>query len=253
MHSMIRFVKASWLTAAIALGLPTFALATDLTAYTEEWAPYNFREGSAVRGISSDLLRAACSEAKLECSINFVPWERAYRTVRGTPNTVLYTTARKPSRENEFIWVGPILPRTTWIYVRTELESSVHTIKDLAKLRVGVVRGEAAHQDLQAAGVPESAFLVQPSNADLLKMLSRSMLDVMVETEVGMEWSLRMGGLPPSAVVKRMRLIDDGSYYFALNLASDPGVTARLQAAVELLRNNGSLESIVKKYSARHK
>jgi polar amino acid transport system substrate-binding protein len=253
MHLIFRFEKMSWLAAIIVFCLPSSALATDLTAYTEEWAPYNFREGSTVRGISSDLLRAACSEAKLECAINFVPWERAYRTVRGTPNTVLYTTARKPSREKEFIWVGPILPRTTWIYVRTGLENSVHTIKDLAKLRVGVVRGEAAHQDLQAAGVPESAFLVQPSNADLLKMLSRSMLDVMVETEVGMAWSLRTGGLPPNAVVKRMKLIDDGSYYFALNLASDPAYIVRLQAAIDLLRNNGSIDSMLKQYSTRSK
>ena len=253
MHSMIRFKKASWLTAVIAFCISTPGLAIDLTAYAEEWAPYNFREGSTVRGISSDLLRAACSEAKLECAINFVPWERAYRTVRGTPNTVLYTTARKPSREKEFLWVGPILPRTTWIYGRSGLENSVHTIKDLAKLRVGVVRGEAAHQDLQAAGVPESAFLVQPSNADVLKMLSRSMLDVMVETEVGMEWNLRMGGLPPNAVVKLLKLSDDGSYYFALNLASDPALVERLQTAVDLLRNNGSIDLMLKQYSARPK
>lgn len=250
---MLRYIKSLCLALLLTLAVFAPVLAADLVAYTGEWAPYNFKEGNAIKGISSDLLRAACREAKLECELNYVPWTRAYKTVSSTRNSVLYTTARKASREHEFIWVGPILPRTTWVYGRAGLEQSVRTPKDLASLRVGVVRGEAAYQDLQAAGVPESAFVVLPVNIDLLRMLSRSMIDVMVETEVGMEWNLRTGGQSPDTISKLMKLSDEGGYYFALNLNSDPALASRLQAAVDQLRRNGAFDSILKKYSASSK
>jgi polar amino acid transport system substrate-binding protein len=250
---MLRYIKSLYLGFLLTLGVLTPVLAADLVAYTGEWAPYNYKEGNAIKGISSDLLRAACHEAKLECELNYVPWTRAYKTVSSTRNSVLYTTARKASREHEFIWVGPILPRTTWVYGRAGLEQSVRTPKDLASLRVGVVRGEAAYQDLQAAGVPESAFVVLPANIDLLRMISRSMIDVLVETEVGMDWNLRTGGQSPDTISKLMKLSDEGGYYFALNLNSDPALAAKLQAAVDQLRRNGTFDSILKKYSASSK
>lgn len=229
------------------------AIGADLTAYTEEWAPYNFTEGDAVKGISTDILRAACEVAKLDCDIKMVPWARAYRTASSTPNALLYTTARKPSREQEFLWVGPILPRTTWIYGRSGQEKTMQVFADVAQHRVGVVRNEAALQDLIAVGVPESALVVQSSNADVLRMLLASMVDAMVDTEVGMHWNLRIAGVSPTGVAKLMKLSDEGAYYFALNLKSDPTLAPKLQSAVDKLRREGKIDAIVRSYSAARK
>ena len=109
----------------LALGASWHAHAADLVAYTEEWAPYNFSANGSVQGISTDILRAACQSEKLDCDIQMVPWARAYKIASSTPNTLVFTTARKPSRESEFLWVGPILPRTTWVFGRANLETSV--------------------------------------------------------------------------------------------------------------------------------
>lgn len=241
------------LASALALLTTLSALGADLAAYTEEWPPYNYSEGGEIKGIATDVLRAACAIAKLDCEIHMVPWARAYKTAGRTPNTAAYTTARKPSRELEFIWIGPILPRTTWVYVRQDLEKDIHDFTDLAQHPVGVVRDEAAAQDLIAAGIPQSALVQQSSNADVLRLLESKRVDAMVDTEVSMQWHLRQTALAAVAVSRRMKLSDEGAYYFALNLDSDPMLVTKLQSAVGTLRREGKIDAIARRYGATGK
>lgn len=247
------FRQRAWIGTLLGLLLSTSAVATTLAAYTEQWPPYNYAEGDKVKGISTDILRAACEVAKLSCDFQVVPWARAYKIASNTPNTVLYTTARKPSREKEFLWVGPILPRTTWVYGKAGHNREILSFADLASGRVGVVREEAAQQDLEAVGVPAAAFTVQSSNADVLRMLMNGTVDAMVDTELGMAWNLRHAAKEPDSVKKLMKLSDDGAYYFALNLKSDPALVVALQAAVDKLRHDGKIETLLRQYIASTK
>lgn len=226
------------------------ARGADLTAYTEEWAPYNYSEGNAIKGIATDVLRAMCESARLDCDIKMVPWARAYRSASQQANNLVFTTARKPSREHEFIWIGPLLPRTTWVYVRPGLEKTIGDFTELAKHRVGVVRDEAALQDLLDSHVPPSSLLIQASNTDVLRMLLGSSVDAMVDTEVGMQWNLRHAGVSDSAVTRLMKLSDEGAYYYALNRDSDPALVRKLQTALDKLRHDGKVATIVRKYIA---
>jgi polar amino acid transport system substrate-binding protein len=232
-----------------ALAAPPDVTDQRLVAYTEHWPPYNFVESGKVQGIASDVLRAACALAALRCSFQMVPWARGYKVVRNTPNTVLYTTARKPSREDHFLWVGPLLPRTTWVYTRHTSGLPARDAKEeLAQLRIGVVREEAAMHDLLAAGVPASALVEESSNDAVFRMLMGDLVQAMVDTEVGMAWNLRSVGRPAGSVTKWLKLSDDGGYYFALNKQSHPLVARKLQQAVDKLRSDGRLDAIVKNY-----
>lgn len=246
---MRTIVVKAFSAGVLALGLLAPARAADLTAYTEEWAPYNYSEQGAIKGIATDLLRDACTMAKLTCEIRMVPWARAYRVVGNTPNTLMFTTARKPSRENEFLWVGPILPRSTWVYGKVGKVKIVRSVQDLAQLRIGVVREEAARQDLLDAGVPAASLVEDVSNAEVLRLLMGNHVDAMVDTEVGMEWNLRNASVAASTVTQLVKLSDGGAYYYALNLKTDPVLVRRLQDSLDKLRRTGSLQAIVTKYT----
>lgn len=244
-----KFRLRSWVACVLGLSLVTPILAADLTAYTEPWLPYNYTEGNEIKGISTDVLRAACKLAKLSCDIQIVPWARAYKTVTNTPNTIIYTTARNPSRENQFAWVGPILPRTTWAYGKTGMVTEIQSVKDLGSAKIGVVRDEASLLDLLAVGVPTSSFVELNSNNDVLRMLMLDKINVVVETEIGMAWSLQSAGIASSAVTKLMKINEGGAYYFALNLKSDPIIVGKLQAGIDKLRREGKIDSIVQQYT----
>jgi polar amino acid transport system substrate-binding protein len=220
----------------------------DLVAYTEQWPPYNYEEHGKVRGVATDVLRAACTQAQLRCSFRVVPWARALKVVRSTPNTVLYTTARRPDRENQFVWVGPLLPRTTWVYTRSDSGSAPKNADELSQLRIGVVREEAAQQDLLAAGVPTQSLVEASDNDAVFRMLMTDMVHAMVDTEIGMAWNLRMTGRPMNTVSKLRKLSDSGDYYFALNLQSNPVVVRKLQQAIDKLRSEARIDAIVRTY-----
>ena len=225
------------------------ARAADLVAYTEEWAPYNYSEGGEIKGIGTDILRASCAEARLSCEIQIVPWARAYATAAATPNTLVYTTARKPFREKAFLWIGPFLPRTTWVYARSDAPSTLRSHKDLPQHRFGTVRGEASTQELLDAGAPQSSLIPDSSNAAVLRLLHSGRVDAMVDTEIGMAWTLKLTGIPASAVTPLFTLSEGGHYYFALNPRSDPRLAPRLQRALDRLRRNGRLDEIVRSYT----
>lgn len=221
----------------------------DLVAYTEEWAPYNFTQAGRIQGIATDFLREACELAALRCDIRMVPWARAYALAAKQPDTLVFSTARKPAREAQFIWLGPFLPRTTWLYARSNLSIVPNNFAGLSSFRVGVVRGEAAISDLLAAGLKRGAMVEVNTNAAVLKLLRADMVDVMVDTEVGMAWNLKQSGLPVDAVRRLFQLNERaGHYYYALNARSSPAKAARLQQAIEQLRDNGRLTAILQRY-----
>lgn len=235
-------------TALLALQVP--ASAADLTAYTTEWAPYNFEEDQVIKGVSSDLLNEACNLAKLKCEIQMVPWARGYKITQNTPNTLIYTTARKPSRENEFLWVGPILPRVTWIYTSVVGDRQPKSLQELGQWRIGVVRGEAAQQDLLSAGVPASSLVEANSNHDLMRMVQARMIDALVNTEVGMQWQLRTFQGGTISLHRTLKLSDEGAYYYALNRQSDPEHVRKLQTSIDKIRRSGRLDAIVRSYGS---
>jgi polar amino acid transport system substrate-binding protein len=125
----------------------------------------------------------------------------------------------------------------------------VRSVQDLAQLRIGVVRDEAARQDLLDAGVPATSLVEEVSNAEVLRMLMGTRVDAMVDTEVGMEWNLRKASLAATNVTKLVKLSDGGAYYYALNLQTDPARVKKLQDSLDKLRRSGNLQAIVTKYT----
>ena len=236
-------MRSRLLSIALLLLAPAGVVAASLTAYTEEWAPYNYSEGGTVKGIATDVLRAACEEARLDCRILMVPWARALNTVSNTPNTLIYTIARTPAREDDFLWVGPLLPRAVWIYTRPGYDA-----KNLAELRFGVVRDDATGPDLIAAGVPANAIVADTSNASVLRMYRHAMVDALVDTEIGMAWNLRNAGMTTDSVVRQKKLSEIGAYYFGFNRQSDPLTVRALQQALDKVKHDGTLETIKKRY-----
>ena len=225
----------------------SIVFAVDLTAYTEEWPPYNYSVDSELKGISTEVLRAACDLAKLQCEFRMVPWARAYKAVTNTRNTIIYSTARNPTREKQFLWVGPILPRNAWAYGKAGMNTDIHRFMDLANTRIGVVREDAAQNDLLAVGVPSSSFLVVNSHLDALRLMMLDKINLVVNTEIGMNWNLQIAGIAPEAVTKVMKVYD-GDLYFALNLKSDSVMVAKLQDSIDKLRREGKIDSIVLQY-----
>ncbi|WMW81339.1 ABC transporter substrate-binding protein [Undibacterium cyanobacteriorum] len=224
----------------------------ELRAYTEDWPPYNYQREGQVTGIISDILQEACHLEKIYCPMELVPWTRAYKNVQDNPNTLIYGIARIPAREHHFVWIGPILPRTTWVYVRANLASQIQQFSDLNRLRIGVIRGEASAEELVNAGVSKQAIIVFNSNTDVMRTFKSGKIDVLVNTEIAMAVNQQNFQIADEQVKRVMKVTDGGSIYLAMNIQSDPVLVEKLQTAVERMKREGKIQNIVQHYTKKN-
>lgn len=233
----------------LVLTMSAQANAQKIKAYTEEWPPYNFIRDNQLVGVSTDILRHICMDTKIECDMQMVPWTRAYKTVLETPDTVIYTISRIPVREKQFSWIGPILPRSMWIYARAEVAAKIHTLKDIANFRIGAIREEASLSELLEAGVPSSSIQIFNTNTDEMRMLKAGKIDIVANTEIGMQQNQKTFGIAAGVMKRMMKLNDGAALYFGMNLNSNKELVAKLQASVEKMKREGKIDAIVQQYT----
>jgi len=233
---------------ALAAAFAPGARAADLEALTEDWPPYNFAQDGAAAGIATDLLREMCAEARLACDIRIVPWARGYSHVLATPNTLLYTTARTLERERSFLWIGPYLPRQTWIFERRDKPLKLQKLADLNQYRVGVVRGDAAVEDLLREGVQRQQLEMVATELINLRKLMAAHVDAITGTEVGVAWTLHGQGLNRDTLQKSLQLSASGGYYFAVNPGTNPEIVQKLRETFARLQAQHRIEALTAKY-----
>jgi polar amino acid transport system substrate-binding protein len=234
-------------------GLPPAAPApaqTDLPevhGYSDDSPPYNFSAEGGPRGISADLLRAICQEAQLRCTLEILPWARAFYKASTEPNTVIFTTTRSPEREALFLWIGPFLQRSEWIIGKAG-GPTPRSLADLARFRIGVINEDAAIDDLRKAGVPAEAIDLAGSAVINHRKLQAGRVDFTTGTVFGTAWEMKQQGLAPRSLRRVLPLAQEGGYYFALNPKSNPEVVRRLREGFARAEQKKVREALVTKY-----
>ena len=229
-------------------GLSTTASTADLTAYAEESAPYHYTERGKVIGIAADFLRAACTRAALSCDLQILPWARAYALGSSTPDTLIYSTVRRPEREALFHWISPIINESLWLY-GSDTAPAIKDLRALAGKRIGVINGSASIGQLKAAGLAEGNLELANSKESNFKKFAARRVDYIVETDVRFDYLQRQHALPfKPAKAKRL---GDATSYYAMNLHSDPAKVSALRSALAALRADSTMERITQAYQLR--
>lgn len=241
-----------WLAAVV--GLPAFSADTpsynDLTLYTEENPPFNYRENGEVRGASVDLLLELFRHLKVDKrreEIVILPWARGYSETQRRKNALLFATVRTPERETLFKWVGPISDGNVALLGRADGTARLSNPNDFAKRFFGVSKTSREEQLLLSAGADPEKFLYVQSNDSALHMLARGRFDFWARDVAVMSWTLKKGKFDKRAF-KVVYSFDKLPLYFALNKDTDENIVKNLQAALEVLRSNGTLSAINDRY-----
>jgi len=208
------------------------AEAATMVAYTEDLPPYDFLMDGDIAGVSVELLQAMCAEAKIECPIKIQPWARSFRDVLNNPNTILFSTARTPSRESSFLWIGPISQNLeNVLYVRRDSPLRGASVQEVRGLRVGVVIGDSAADQMVRAGVTGVVFDPAPNVVSNVRKLMAGHIDLLPAQEVVMKWAVRAVGLNMQEVRVLFPVGKAEDLYFAINPRSDPALVEALRAA----------------------
>ena len=75
---------------------------------------------------------------------------------------------------------------------------------------------------------------------------------MLVNTEIAMAVNQQNFQIVDEQVRRVMKVTEGGSIYFAMNLQSDPVLVEKLQTAVERMKREGKIQSIVQHYTKKN-
>lgn len=133
---------------------------TDLLVVTSENPLLQYIDNNQYKGPALEILNALLQESALTAKINFMPWARAFNTVKTEPNTLILGIIRTPARENQFHWIG-IVKEFSWTFVSLGNNAENKNLNDekAKKKKVAVVRDSNAFKELTARGFEEGKNL----------------------------------------------------------------------------------------------
>ena len=152
-----------------------------MTYYTEQLPPYNYQENGTLKGFSVDLLEAITAKTGSKVTrekVHLVPWTEGYQAALSRNNTVLFTAARLPEREQSFKWAGPIYAYTNVLFARPDREIVITGPESLKGYRIGVIADDVAVQQLLDAGVNKSQLVQETNVSEIIAKLTSGEIDL---------------------------------------------------------------------------
>jgi polar amino acid transport system substrate-binding protein len=210
---------------------------------TEAAAPHSMLEGKRVVGIGADTVREIMGRAHIDHTIELLPWKRAYTAALERHDTCVFSTTRTPEREALFKWVGPIGEADWVLMARADRKLRLDSLDDARRYRIGTYNGDARDLYLRERG-----FDVDPAPNDLLnpRKLMAGRIDLWAASiRRGSDTVARMGyagKIVPVLVFSRIRV------YLACNRAVPDALTARMDAALDSMERDGTLQGILHRY-----
>ncbi|QDG79586.1 transporter substrate-binding domain-containing protein [Labrenzia sp. PHM005] len=224
------------------------AAAEQISIVTEHLPPYSYLEEGQARGLSTEVVQAVLEETGHTSDIQFMPWARAYQTALTKPNTLVYSIARTPKREDLFAWIGTIAPFGAALYQRADAPPmELHSLSDARFLYVGVYRGDAK----EAALIEHGFENLQTTDDDRLNLrkLMLGRLDMIAIDDSVIGPLLKDEGIDPKQLKKVMPIKElSGQLYMAFNKASDPELVKTFKEGLVTIKENGLFDQILMRY-----
>ncbi|EPC02015.1 hypothetical protein L861_20395 [Litchfieldella anticariensis FP35 = DSM 16096] len=243
--------KWSWLAACLLYATTAAADLDELVFITEEYPPYNFKRNGELQGISVDILSAIFAVTNTGLTrddIHVLPWARGYETALSQPNTVLFSTTRTQAREHLFKWVGPIARDRVTLIARRDRHITIDSIMDLntSDYQIAVIREDIGAQRLSEANVDPERVLPAISNTSALRMLNHGRVDLWAYSEDVAFWIMEENGLKVSNF-ESIYTLSESYLYFALHPSTDDRLVDAMQAALNSLREQGTIDDIMRR------
>ncbi|AXE33779.1 substrate-binding periplasmic protein [Chromobacterium phragmitis] len=241
--------------AALLLGLishPARAEAPppELYALTETLPPLSYEENGVPKGFANELLQMMLRDSGLRAVREIKPWSRALREAQQTPNTLLYLTVRTPERETWFKWIGPALPLPIELFrLDGPHPAPFASQEDARRSKVAVAKDTPGQKMLEDLGFKDNQNLVLTNDeAQSARLLYARRVAFSAGVALFQRYAARQQGQDPERLESVQTLDDRTQFYFALQKDSHPEYAARLQAALDKIKQDGRYAALLKRY-----
>ncbi len=199
-----------------------------ITIVTEESYPLNYLKDEQVSGIATDFLRHVMLESGYDYSITLMPWNRAIRTATELTNSLLYSVARTPEREDKFHWLFQIKEIQYYLYGLTGRKEEFVNEDICSNRKIAVVRSDVTHEYLKKLNCGE--LILAQSYKQLDSLLLKGRVDFIASSALGMKYFIQRHShsMDNFYAQKKLEGLSTG-LYFAMNIDSESVIVDTLK------------------------
>ena len=241
----------------LALLLCSFGLfACQLTASWEPWEPYQFKDSQGqTAGLDIELIGAVAGQ--LGCQVEYVqrPWSRTLQEIKTGSVNLSAGASINEERKAYAHFSLPVREEKVVLLVRKG-EVANYRLNSLAdvvaqRIRLGVTRGYYHGPDYQKL-MQDPAFsaLVQEANGatqNLQKLDGGRVDGVLIDIAVGRQTARELG-MEDKFEPHPLKVLQEDVYFILSKASVDEEMVARINQALEILRDNGQHQAILAKY-----
>ncbi|PZU88782.1 MAG: ABC transporter substrate-binding protein [Shinella sp.] len=165
----------------LSMGLATSVSAETIRFTTEDYPPYNYRQGNGYTGAGYKQVIELMKYVEADYTVELMPWARAFALAEAEANTCVFTTAHIPERNDRFKWVEPLAIDRNFMIARKESGVEVANDEQAKRYVVGTQRDDYTQDLLERNGFPKIDLA---TDLDLtLKKLVAGRIDLMPISE----------------------------------------------------------------------
>ncbi|WGL59750.1 transporter substrate-binding domain-containing protein [Pigmentibacter sp. JX0631] len=226
-----------------------FADRENYKIYTEDFQPpLNMLKNEKVTGLGTELLIELLKRANFSYNITVLPWARAMIQVQNEENSILYSVARTPEREDLYKWVGPII-KNRWVFIaRNDFKQKITTLDQVKKYIVGGYISDGFTNFLLHNGFKrgENLDIAFNQRNNILK-LEKKRIDLLAIGEIQGKWlakQMHISNIHSVFSVKEIKI------FIAFNKKTSDLVINNLNSILLKMKTEKGVTDIYKKYGA---
>lgn len=221
-----------------------------VTVQTENFPPFNMADNAKnfayennISGINTEIVQEMFRRAEVpyDMALRF-PWSRIYDQTLEKADHALFSTTFTEARKPLFKWVGP-LAGTGWVLLaRPGSDLRLGSLAEAANYKIGAYKNDAVSQYLEGQGLEPINALQDSKNLD---KLLKGEIDLWATTDPVGPYLAKQEGVTGLATALRF---NDAELFLAFNLDTPDEVIQRLQAALDAMKADGTVEQIKARY-----
>jgi len=203
-----------------------------ITIYTEYLLPFQYTQGKQIKGIAYQNVESLLKCANMTGDYIFLPWNQALSHASKEKNTLLFSIARMPSRENNFIWLEIIGRANIYLYrLKKRNDIQINTINDLNHYSLGLLKNDFVTEFLINNKLLKSKNYIFFHNWDeKFKMFLAGRFDVIDQPKEVMDYQSKIHVPFMKNIKEIMPLGISKNIYVVINKHSDSSLIKRLKA-----------------------
>jgi polar amino acid transport system substrate-binding protein len=186
--------------------------------------------------------------AGLELEYISLPWERAQKIVEEETDSIIFTLAKTPEREERYLWIETIHQVKDGLYALASRDDIViESVDDVYKYSIALPIGDVSLRKLKILPDHADLLFMVSSQEQAIIMLIKGRTELNYNNDVGFLTAIDSMGFPRQ-LFKVIYVTSRSEMGIATNKKTDPALVERLRRGIDTLRKNGEYAALQKKW-----